>query len=120
VLTEAVTLAKSNTTDLNKMAAIIVKRKRVLGRGFNSRRSHPMQKLFSKREVKIALHAEIAAIVDALRTNTEEELKGATIYVARVLKNGSRAKAKPCEICQRAIKTYGIEAVFWTEYEDRN
>lgn len=118
MLTETIALAKSNTTDLNRMAAIIVKRKKVLGRGLNSRRSHPLQKLFSKSDVKIALHAEISAIIDALRNNEEEELKGATIFVARVLKNGSRAIAKPCIICERAIKAYGITATYWTEHEE--
>jgi deoxycytidylate deaminase len=118
MLNETVALAKSNPTDLNKMAAIITKRNKVLGKGLNSRRSHPLQKVFSKSDVKIALHAEISAIIDALRNNEEEELKGATIFVARVLKNGSRAKAKPCEICERAIKAYGIQAVHWTEHEE--
>lgn len=118
MLNETIALAKSNPTDLNRMAAIIVKRKKVLGRGMNSRRSHPLQKLFSKSDLKISLHAEISAIIDALRNNEEDELKGATIFVARVLKNGSRAKAKPCEICQRAIDAYGIRVVRWTEHEE--
>lgn len=118
VLNKAMSLAKANPTDLNKMAAIIAKGKNILGQGMNSRRSHPLQKLFSKSDLKIALHAEISAIIDALRHFEESEIKGATIYVARVLKNGQRAKAKPCEICQRALKAYGIDAVMWTDYED--
>ena len=118
MLDAAITLAKNNPTDLNRMAAIIVKRKRVLGKGMNSRRSHPFQKLMSKSEVKIALHAEISAIIDALKNNEEQALRGATIFVARVLKNGSRAIAKPCPICERAIKAYGITAVHYTEYEE--
>jgi tRNA(Arg) A34 adenosine deaminase TadA len=115
MLNEAIAIAKTNPTDLNRMAAIIAKRGRVLGKGMNSRRSHPLQKLFSKSDVKIALHAEISAIVDALRNNGIEELKGASIFVARVLKSGVKAKAKPCEICQRAISAYGITAIYYTE-----
>lgn len=118
MLQEAITIAKTNPTDLNRMAAIIVKRNKVLGKGMNSRRSHPLQKLFSKSDVKIALHAEISAIIDALRNNEEEDLKGATIFVARVLKNGSRAIAKPCPICEKAIKAYGITGMYWTEHEE--
>jgi tRNA(Arg) A34 adenosine deaminase TadA len=118
VLEDAINLAKTNPTDLNKMGAIIVKRKRVIGKGMNTRRSHPLQKIFSQSDLKIALHAEISAIIDALRNNEEEELKGATIFVARVLKNGSRAIAKPCVICQKAIEAYGIKATYWTDYEE--
>lgn len=118
MINEAINLAKSNATDLARMGAVIVKNKRIIGSGKNSRKSHPLQRLFSKSDLKIALHAEISAIVDALRNHDEQELVGATIYVARVLKNGSRAIAKPCPICERAIKAYGIEAVHWTDYEE--
>lgn len=115
---EAINLAKNNPTDLAKMGAVIVKNRRVIGSGQNSRKSHPLQRLFSKSDLKIALHAEISAIVDALRNHDENELRGSTIFVARVLKNGSRAIAKPCPVCERAIKAYGIEAAYWTDYED--
>lgn len=118
MLTEAIALAKSNPTDLQKMGAVIVKNRRIIGSGQNTRRSHPLQKLFSKSEVKIALHAEISAIIDALRNHSEEELAGSSIFVARVLKNGSRAIAKPCPICERAIAAYRISATYWTDYEE--
>lgn len=118
MINKAIELAKANPTDLYRMAAIIAKKNRILGQGMNSRKTHPLQYAFSQSHLKIALHAEVSAIIDALRNNDKEELKGATIYVARVLKNGSRAKAKPCPICERAIKAYGIEAVHWTEYEE--
>lgn len=117
MLHKAIELARANPTDLPKMAAIIVKDRRIIGSGFNSRRSHPLQFAFSKSHVKIALHAEISSIIDALRNHDKEELEGSSIYVARVLKNGSRAIAKPCPICQRAISAYGIKASYWTDYE---
>lgn len=120
VLNEAINLARTNPTDLNKMAAIIVKRNKTLGKGMNTRKTHPLQKLFSKREVKIALHAEISAIVDALRSHEEEELQGASIFIARILKDGSRAIAKPCPVCDRALSAYGITGIYWTEYETRH
>ena len=118
MINAAIELAKNNPTDLNRMGAVIVKKKRILGEGVNSRKTHPLQFAFSKSHLKISLHAEISAIVDALRRNEKEDLRGATIFVARVLKDGSRAKAKPCSICQRALDAYGIEAVYWTEYEE--
>lgn len=117
MLEHAISLARENPTDLNRMAAIIAKRREVLGIGLNSRKTHPLQYFFSKSHVKVSVHAEIAAIIDALKTNEAEDLIGSSIFVARVLKNGSRATAKPCEICQRAIKAYGIKAVYYTEYE---
>lgn len=117
-LLQAISAAKSNPTDLNRMAAIIVKRNRLLGIGWNSRKTHPLQYAFSKSHLKISLHAEIDAIIDALRTHEEKDLNGASIFVARVLRNGSRAIAKPCPICQRALKAYGIRGIYYTEYEE--
>jgi tRNA(Arg) A34 adenosine deaminase TadA len=113
----AIRLAKSNPTDLQKMGAVITKKNRIIGSGMNTRKSHPLQFAFSKSSLKISLHAEISAIVDALRNYDLDDLRGSTIFVARVLKNGSRGTAKPCAICQRAIEAYGIKAVHWTESE---
>jgi tRNA(Arg) A34 adenosine deaminase TadA len=117
VLSEAIRYAKENPTDLNKMAAIISKRKRVLGIGFNSRKTHPLQRRFSDHDLKVCIHAEIDALRDALRNYDEEAIRGAEIFVARVLKNGSPATAKPCKTCQVALDTFGIAAVYWTEHE---
>lgn len=117
MINRAIKLAKENTTDLQKMGAVIAKRKRVLGEGQNSRKTHPLQRKFSNHDLKTAVHAEIAAIADALRNHDEAELVGAEIFVARVMKNGSTGIAKPCMSCQKALNEYGITAVYWTEYE---
>ena len=39
---------------------------------------------------------------------------GATVYVARVLRNGERALAKPCSNCMSALKAKGVEEVYFT------
>ncbi len=39
---------------------------------------------------------------------------GATVYVARVKKDGSLAMAKPCSKCMAALKAMGVEMVYWT------
>lgn len=80
--------------------------------GFNSRKTHPLAKRFGRHEDAICLHAEIDAIRNCLRCGDDPE--GGTMYVARVLKNGKPALAKPCEGCQRAIVAFGIRDVFWT------
>lgn len=121
MLDEAIELARSNPiTDLPKMAAIIYDRKKIISTGFNSRKSHPLAFKFSESHLKICTHAEVQAIINALKTHKPEELSGLRIVVARILKNGSTAKAKPCISCQRALANYGIEVVNWTGYEDSN
>jgi len=39
---------------------------------------------------------------------------GATVYVARVKKDGSLAMAKPCSKCMAALRAMGVEMVYWT------
>jgi deoxycytidylate deaminase len=53
------------------------------------------------------LHAEIDALIRA-------EFKATDLYVARVLKDGSPALAKPCPICRLAMKRAGVLRVHYT------
>jgi tRNA(Arg) A34 adenosine deaminase TadA len=39
---------------------------------------------------------------------------GATVYVARVKRNGSLALARPCQYCMPALRARGVEMVYWT------
>lgn len=118
MLTEALKLARENKVKgLPQMGAVIAKRRKILATGQNERKTHPMMKRFDDTHLRLYLHAEIAAIIDALKTHSEKDLRGSEIYVARILKNGSQALAKPCSVCQKALDTYGITGVYYTEYE---
>ena len=92
------------------VATIFDKRGRVLSKGTNSYlKSHPLQKQFASlvdREDAIFLHAEIAAIA-----KLKDWSKAHKIKVERFTKDGQPALAKPCEICEGAIKSVGIKIV---------
>jgi deoxycytidylate deaminase len=108
--------AKGNPTTLPRMAAVIVFKNEVISIGYNQRKSHPFQKQFSQSDLKICLHAETDALRKALKILDCKEISKTRIYIARVLKNDSIAKAKPCTICQNALNAYGIQA-YWTDRE---
>lgn len=112
----ATILARGNDVkDLPRMAAVIAdKRGIVIGTGANSRKTHPLAKKYGKHPEALCLHAEIAAIKDALREIGPDEFSDYTLYVARVLKDGTPALAKPCIGCARAILEFGIGNVEWT------
>jgi len=94
-----------------KMAAVIKDKREIISFGFNQKKSHPLQKRYSSNPEAICLHSEIDAIRKApYRTN----LRGKTLFVARVLKGGQRALAKPCIGCQRAIKDFGFKEVVYS------
>lgn len=103
-----------------KIAAAIMDRKKVLGFGFNSLKSDPLQAKYSKNEHAIYFHAEIHAIKNAIRNHGLDALEGATMYVCRVKLPAARATkyvtamAEPCTGCKRAISAFGIKCVHYT------
>ena len=96
------------------VVAAIARGSKIYSYGFNSYKTHPLQKRFAKNSLSIHLHAEIAAIKNYLRDNSSDSLKDKDLYVLRILKNGSLASAKPCEGCARAIIEFGFKNVFFT------
>ena len=98
-----------------RMAAVIAHRRKILAVGINRYQSHPMQAKFNPNEHAIYLHAEIDAIRAFVKTYGSESLKNCDMYVARVLKSGETALAKPCDGCKMAIATFELNDVHWTK-----
>lgn len=59
------------------------------------------------------LHAETNAILHL----GIDRACGTTLYIARVLRSGGTALAKPCEVCHRWIQLSGIKRVYYTTSE---
>jgi hypothetical protein len=92
------------------------KKGRLLSTATNDyKKTHPIQKYFAERvghNAKIFLHAEIAAIIKAGDVSIYK------IVITRFSPKTHRAlNAKPCPICQEAIKAYGIKLVSYTTGE---
>jgi tRNA(Arg) A34 adenosine deaminase TadA len=91
-------------------ATIYDKRGRVLSSGENSYlKSHPLQGKLAKqvgRPEAIYLHAEIAALI-----KLKDWSKAHRIKVERYDVNGNPVIAKPCAICQSALRRTGIEII---------
>ena len=115
-------IAAANPSDI-KFAAAIVRNSRIISVGMNSMKSHPMQARFAKNKDAIFLHAEIAAIKNALRELNVDDLEKTDLYICRIKKPKPKSKswvwglAKPCEGCQRAITEFGIRRTVYTTDE---
>lgn len=96
-----------------KMSAAIVRKNKIITFGKNSYKSHPFQKKFGKNSDSIFLHAEISAIVQALKILDVKELATCDLYICRIKKN-KFSLAKPCLGCARAIAEFKIKNVFYT------
>ena len=84
------------------------KRGRLLSIGRNSYiRTHPLQAKLAKkagRPQAIYVHAELSALLKA-RQQVHK------LVVVRYNKDGTPGNAKPCEICQLAIKEFGVKHI---------
>lgn len=97
----------SLSTERQRHGSVIAVGRRVLSVGVNTFRSRP--ETLSDPKHHASFHAEVAAI-RALRTVPQ----GATIYVARVLKNGAPGLSKPCAACYATITEAGIRRVIYS------
>lgn len=102
-----------------RVVAGIVYKRRLISVGTNNGRSDPWQLRYSKTGHNIWLHAEVQAIKRAFYRIGKERLSKSSLYVCRLVESSdksefSRALAKPCAGCQRAIREFGIRHVVYT------
>ena len=95
-------------------ATVFDKKGRILSYSKNSYiKTHSRMKILAEKsgcnENKIYLHAEVRAIIKALKVGVPYK-----ISVERYYKNGMPALSKPCKICELAIKEAGIRVVEYT------
>lgn len=110
-------------TQRAKLCAAIVLKNEIISLGVNRLKTDPFQKRFGKTPYSIYLHAEIAAIKNAIKRLNAGDLSKATLYVARVKSVKDSVVyglAKPCSGCQRAIAEFGIKQVIFTNEEESN
>ena len=85
---------------------------RLISQAGNSyHKTHPIQAHFAKMvgmDDRIYLHAEVAAL---LKCGVK---KPHSIHIERRKRDGSLGTAKPCKICDAAIKHWGVKYVTFT------
>lgn len=105
-----------------RVGAVIVLKNKVIAFGINKNKTHPFQAKYSKKPEALSMHAENDAIKNALKRIEVNDMRKATLYVARAKLNGARGTfgygmAKPCIGCMRAIGTYELKRVVYTTDE---
>lgn len=111
MIERAIKQAKKSTDFRVRIGCVLTDKKgRIIGAGYNKKKSHPYQHRLCQEhnQNKIFLHAEIDALI-------RKEGDVHTVYVARIKKDGSLGKAKPCEICAAAIKESGAQRLVFTD-----
>ena len=98
-----------------RLGAIIIKSGSLLATGINSMKNVPDDLYHGGTSV----HAEMAALKHLRGSdNSYPSAKGATLFVARILKNGETANARPCDKCYAELITAGITAIIYTSEQE--
>lgn len=90
-----------------KHGAVVAKGNKVLGFAPNKFRNAPIVD-----EKNASDHAERAILRELLKVR--EDLRGCTIYIARVGKSGETMISRPCANCMKAIIEAGIKQFVYT------
>lgn len=94
-----------------RFGAILVVGKGIVSRGYNSfGKTHPLQNRMYPERYGTGLHAEIATLGNLRPYDTS----GGELFVYRLRKDGSTGPAKPCNECEKILKTMDISRVFYS------
>ena len=93
-------------------------KREIISVGYNKHKSHPIMKVFNKKYRGFnTKESNIQAEMNALMKCKHINIKGATLYIYRELKNGNLGNCFPCPACQRRIITAGIKRIVYTDYD---
>lgn len=90
-----------------KHGAVIAKNSKILGSAPNKFRNSP-----SVDPDNVSDHAERATLRELLKVRSD--LRGCTIYIARINKAGQTMMSRPCVWCMWAIIEAGIKEIVYT------
>ena len=99
------------------LCALIVRGGSVISVGYNRRSTNAFVEHYTDqvrgggRGYSLSTHAEMDAVAQA---RDKTDLTGCKIYVARRRMDGEIGLARPCEICQTVLWSYGIRKAYYT------
>lgn len=91
---------------------------KIIGIGYNSEKTHPIQKYYNKYRNKnnkiftAKLHAEINCINNI--RHLDINFKKVKLYIYRVLVDKPCGMSRPCPSCMAAIRDLGIRNIYYT------
>lgn len=90
----------------HQLCALVVSKNKVLSVGYNQPKTHTIS-----AETKMQqLHAEMHAVLGC----PEAAVDGAEVIVVRIKPSGKPGLARPCEVCEKILRRFGVRRVFYT------
>lgn len=109
--------AKMSTFHKCHTGCVIVYKNRIISSGFNSSKTHPLQKEYNKERYDSDstphyMHAEVHALANLIN-DTNMEWKKIHLYTYRI-KGNKYGLSRPCHSCLKLIKHLGIRNIHYT------
>lgn len=101
-----------------RLGAVLVIKGKIIARGFNAAKSHPLQKRYNIERTDIYdsaphyIHAEMDVVKKIKGTGID--LKHAELFIYHVSPTGEQKMARPCAACMSAIKECGIGIIHYS------
>lgn len=100
-----------------KIGAIAVYKHRIISSGCNQTKTHPLQKRVNKHrfndDTMHSQHAEINCL-SQLIGRRDIDFKDVSLYIGRILADGSLGTCRPCPGCMALIRELGIRHIYFT------
>lgn len=121
--------ATKSTHDRFHIGCVVVYKHKIIGRGHNSNKTHPIQKKYNERyrefkfcdnsgSIHHSLHAEISALLGIpYYVGKDVDFSKVSMYVYRICPGRKRGYglSKPCPACEAFIRDMGIKSVYYTD-----
>jgi tRNA(Arg) A34 adenosine deaminase TadA len=88
-----------------KHGAVLYQGKKIISKGHN--------KTIVKDVIFNSIHAEMSAIKNAKQLKIKRS-NNLTMYVVRINRNGVFLNSKPCEHCQKIMKSFGVHKCIYS------
>lgn len=118
-IAESACMFSDNTR--TRVGCVVVYRNSVISVGWNpENKEHPIQKKYNKLrgnytsapEFVSRVHAEVMALARIKYMFIDWSC--VSVFVCRILKDGTREMARPCAACEAYIRSFGIRNVYYT------
>lgn len=104
------------------IGCVLVYKNKIIGKGYNSYKTHPEQKKYNKyrhmeadRPINHSLHAEMKAL-NSVKFTVDKSVNWSHVklYVYRICRSRRHGIARPCPACMAKIKAKGIKHIYYT------
>lgn len=116
-LENAEKVARMSNFPRQQVGCVVVYKGKIISTGYNSLKTHPLQKKYNRVRFKEdgsaeSLHAEIHALSHI--RDADIDWSRVFLYIYRPCRSRRCGMARPCDSCMKFIKEFGIQNIVYS------